>query len=85
MFVETKKWADEKIRHVKIRQNIVCNNYDKYLQVIERLSRNNIAYPSKYKRTFGWTQWKLHQTGAIKQMSGSYAFKPSITNAMNTV
>ena len=85
MFVETKKGVGEKIRHVKIRENIVCNNHDKYLQAIERFSRSNVAYPSKYKRTFGWTQWKLHQKGAIKKTSGSYAFKPSITNAMNTI
>lgn len=85
MFMETKKEADEKIRHIKIRQNIVCHNHDKYLQAIKRLSRSNVAYSSKYKRTFGETQWKLHLTNATKQMSGSYAFKPSISNVMNNV
>ena len=53
MFAETKKEAYEKIRHVKIRQNIVCNSHDKCLQATERLSMSNVAYPSKYKRTFG--------------------------------
>ena len=51
--MKTKKGADEKIRHVKIRQNIVCNNKDKYLYAIKRLSRSNVTYPFKYKRTYG--------------------------------